>query len=204
MYCGSNFSLSGKSNYRSNNLTGKKNNHIASKNTDNTSEPPELYKIKMKIMATILFPIISQQWAAVMENRFIISIIKEQLERMYDKYYKIYYFNNPTHVIFKDIAFYRDVITMAEAIILEHNDVTDLEKKLYGKRNDVGTIVFRTKMIKLKPEFEVYNLIIGRPDKGVNYDDDTLQYIQQLIRCENMTFDKIKTQLNEHVLEKKN
>ena len=157
----------------------------------------------MQIMATILFPIISQQWAAVMENRFIISVIKEQLEKMYDKYYKIYYFNNPTHVIFKDIAFYRDVITMAEAIIIEHNDVTDLEKKLYGKRNDVGTIVFRTKMIKLKPEFEVYNLIIGRPEKGVNYDHDTLEYIQQLIRCENMTFDKIKIQLKEHVLDKK-
>ena len=153
-------------------------------------------------MATILFPIISQQWTVVMENRFIISIIKEKIEKMYDKYYKMYCIINPNHVIFKDIGFYRDVITLAEAIIIEHNDVIDMEKKLYGKRSDVGTLVFRTKMIKLKPEFEVYNLIIGRPKKGTSYNENTIQYIKQMVGQENITFDKIRKQLNEQILGK--
>jgi len=197
-----NFSLSGKSNYQPNNLSGKKNNYSENKYNTVTSEPLELYKLKAQIMATILFPIISQQWTVVMENRFIISIIKEKIEKMYDKYYKMYCIINPNHVIFKDIGFYRDVITLAEAIIIEHNDVIDMEKKLYGKRSDVGTLVFRTKMIKLKPEFEVYNLIIGRPKKGTSYNENTIQYIKQMVGQENITFDKIRKQLNEQILGK--
>jgi len=197
-----NFSLSGKSNYHPNNLSGKKRGYIENKYNTITPESLELFKIKTQIMATILFPIISQQWNVVMENRFIISIIKEKLENMYNKYYKMYRNVNPNYVIFKDIAFYRDVITLAEAIIVEHNDVTDMEKKLYGKRSDIGTLVFRTKMIKLKPEFEVYNLIIGRPEKGTSYNENTIHYIKQMVGQENITFDKIRKQINEHILGK--
>jgi len=199
-----NFSLSGKSNYQPNNLSGKKMYSSIDKYNTVTPEPLELFKIKTQIMSAILFPIISQQWIVVMENRFIISIIKDKIENMYDKYYKMYHSTNPNHIIFKDISFYRDVITLAEAIIIEHNDLTDMERKLYGKRSDVGTLVFRTKMIKLKPEFEVYNLIIGRPEKGTSYNEDTIQYIKQMVGQENITFDKIRKLINEKISNKMN
>lgn len=174
------FSLSGKSNQNCNNLTGKShsNNYI----------PVDVQKIKQQIMSIVLFPIISQQWTQVTENKFIISILKKKIKTLYDKY------------LLPELIFYKDVIMLAESVISEHNDVVDMEKKLYGKRNDVGTVVFRTKMIKMRPEYEVYNLIVGKPEKGETYIDDTLNYIQQLIGQENITFDKIKTQINEFMM----
>lgn len=200
MQSNGNFSLSGKSNYQTHNLLGKKSGYIENKQDTITSEPLELLNIKTQIMTIILFPIISQQWTVVMENRFIISIIKDKIEKMYNKYYKMYRIINPQHVVLKDVAFYRDVITLAEAIIIEHDDVTDLERKLYGKRSDVGTLVFRTKMIKLKPEYEVYNLVIGRPGKGECYNEKTIHYIKELVEQENITFDKIRKQIHEHFI----
>jgi len=192
---GTNFSLSGKNTNCGNNLTGKR------MTTDNTIENIDIQKIKLQIMSLILFPIISQQWITIIENRFVISVIKKKIDKLYKKYYQQYHRN---HVTLKDLLFYKDVLLLAESIINEHMELTELEKKLYGKNNDIGTIIFRTKMIKLRPEFEVYNLLIGKPDKDICYDNDILQYITQLINQENVTFDKIKKQINEMILNKDN
>ena len=192
---GTNFSLSGKNINCGNNLTGKR------MNTDNVTENIDIQKLKLQIMSLILFPIISQQWITIIENRFVISVIKKKIDKLYKKYYQQYHHN---HITLKDLLFYKDVLLLAESIINEHMELTELEKKLYGKNNDVGTIIFRTKMIKLRPEFEVYNLLIGKPDKDACYDNDILQYIAQLINQENITFDKIKKQINEMILHNDN
>ena len=149
-------------------------------------------------MSLILFPIISQQWTTIIENRFVITVIKKKIDKLYKKFYEKYH----NHATLNDLLFYKDVLLLAESIINEHMDLTELEKKLYGKNNDIGTIIFRTKMIKLRPEFEVYNLLIGKPEKNMSYDDDILSYIKQLITQENITFDKIKKQINEMILNK--
>ena len=192
---GSNFSLSGKHINNSNNLTGKK--HI---NNDNIIENVDIQKLKMQIMSIVLFPIITQQWNIIIENKFVISVIKKKIDKLYKKYYEKYYHHN--HPTLKDLIFYKDVLMLAESVINEHVELTELEKKLYGKNNDVSTIVFRTKMIKLRPEFEVYNLLIGKPEKEMSYDDDILSYIKQLVNQEDITFDKIKKQINEMILNK--
>jgi len=171
---GGNFSLSGKiSQSNGINLTGRTNKY--------ESEPIDVQHVKLQIMSTVLFPIISQQWVKVMENRFFIASLKAKI--------------NDLHLIYglNDLLFYKDVLLLAEAMIAEHEEVNILEKKLYGKLNDVGTIVFRTKMIKLKAEYEIYNFIIGKPLHINDYNLDMLHYIQQLTIQENMTFDKIKS-----------
>jgi hypothetical protein len=49
-------------------------------------------------------------------------------------------------------------------------------------------------MIKLKPEYELYDAIFGKPKRENNqiYNDSIIEMIQQLLTRENMTFQKIK------------
>ena len=53
-------------------------------------------------------------------------------------------------------------------------------------------LVFVLPPIQLKPEYEVYKLIFGIPKI---YDKEKLEHIRKLLKKENITFDKIKSQL---------
>ena len=52
-------------------------------------------------------------------------------------------------------------------------------------------------MIRLKAEYEIYNLIYGKPDKNELYDTNKLKIIKNLLQIENITFDNIKKKLEE-------
>lgn len=173
-----NFSLSGKKVLNSNNLSGKLNK--------NSNELPiDIEMIKSQIVNFFLIPLISQKWDKVIENKFLIEIIKAKLIDLYNRHLN------------KDLLFYKDVIVLAEAVINEHNELISLEKKLYGDSNDVGTVVYRTKMIKLKAEFELYNLILGKPDSLNDYNSETLISIKNMLTQQNITFDKIRENIKD-------
>ena len=56
----------------------------------------------------------------------------------------------------------------------EFASTTDnLEEVLYGSNCTMATMVFKTTMIRLKPEIELYNLILGTPKLkfGEKYND---------------------------------
>jgi len=59
-------------------------------------------------------------------------------------------------------------------------------------------------MIRLKPEYELYDLIVGKPDRRKNekYDEDTIHCIQSLLKIENINFQRIKENVI-HFLSKK-
>ena len=52
-------------------------------------------------------------------------------------------------------------------------------------------------MIRLKAEYEIYNLIYGRPNKNELYDSSKLKIIKKLLQIENITFDDIKKKIEE-------
>jgi hypothetical protein len=49
-------------------------------------------------------------------------------------------------------------------------------------------------MIRLKPEIELYNLILGTPKLkfGEKYNVDVLKDLEVLLKVDNITFEKIK------------
>ena len=53
-------------------------------------------------------------------------------------------------------------------------------------------------MIKLKPEYEIYNLIFGRPEKIKNqmYDELIINDISNLLFINDINFNKIKNYIN--------
>ena len=75
-----------------------------------------------------------------------------------------------------------------------------MEKKLYGTSSSAGSkeqiisMVYRTTMIKLKPEYELYDAILGKEnrDANKNYKEDIIKDIQKQMILENTDFQKIK------------
>ena len=64
---------------------------------------------------------------------------------------------------------------MIEIALNEHNQLFDLEKEKYSNKKDSTSIIYKTKMIRLKAEYEIYNIIYGKPKKNDTYDNNKLQ-----------------------------
>lgn len=168
--------LCGKTIIHCNNLLGKNDN-------SHKGIPQEIKNLKIKIMNNIILPLISKQWKQLYENLFFLENIKSKL----DNYYKLYKMD--------DLLIYKDIIAAFELIFNEHRQLEDLEKQVYSsKTGDFTSIVYKTTMIKLKPEYELYDAIFGKPkrDKNQTYNDSAIVFIRRALTKENITFAKIK------------
>jgi hypothetical protein len=164
-------------------LTGKnstKNNMLGKNYFLQNQIPSEIKNLKIKIMNLIILPLISKKWSVIEENIFFIETIKKKLI----SYYNIY--KND------DIFLYLQIIDAFEFVLSEHQQLNEIEQKMYGSQKDMSTMVFKTIMIKIKPEYELYNIILGKPNKNDHYDENKIKEIQKLLNNDNMTFQKIK------------
>jgi hypothetical protein len=90
---------------------------------------------------------------------------------------------------------YKELINAFEAILAEHQQLEELEKTIYsGDSKDVTTMIYRTAMIRLKPEYEIYDILYGKPQRSENQDYNVIliEYIEHLLKIEGITFHKIK------------
>jgi hypothetical protein len=94
----------------------------------------------------------------------------------------------------EDVVIYKDILKAVEVMVSEHKQLDELEKTIYGSANDVSTMVFKTAMIRLKPEYEIYDMIFGRPNRNKleQYDEKIIYKIIELLKTNDITFDKIK------------
>ena len=55
-------------------------------------------------------------------------------------------------------------------------------------------MIYKTAMVKLKPEYEIYDILFGRPlrSKNEEYKQYIIDEIQQLLTVHDVTFDKIR------------
>ena len=171
-------------------LTGKNStkNNILGKNDFKQIIPQDLKNIKIKLINNIILPLISKKWKTIEENIFILETIKIKL----NKYYKLFKS--------EDILLYLQIINAFDLVISEHNQLHELEKKTYRSSSDLSTMIFKTSIIKLKPEYELYDLILSKPIRNNNerYNEDIIKEIQLLMTYENITFQKIKDTLDKY------
>ena len=169
------------------NLSGKTLLHpanISGKSLCNTENiPNDVIRIKIYIMNHIIIPLVSKQWKTLQENLFCLDNIKKKLDTYYNCY-KI-----------EDMKIYKELINAFEAILLEHQQLEELEKTIYGgDSKNLTTMIYRTAMIRLKPEYEIYDIIYGKPRRSENqeYNMFIVEYIEHLLKIEGITFNKIK------------
>lgn len=176
-------------------MSGKSNNlgiNLAGRQSYQTVTPFEIKRIKIEIMKNFLLPLISKQWSVLHENMFMLEKIKKKV----DLYYSTYQLD--------DLLLYKEMINAFEIMIFEHDQLDTLEKQMYRSEDNISTVIYKTSMIRLKPEYELYDLIVGKPIRRKNekYDEATIHYIHSLLKIENINFPRIKENVI-HFLSKK-
>lgn len=153
------------------------------------SVPSEIKKLKIRILNLFWLPLMSKKWDLIKPNLFLLDGFKKKIQSYYNSY-KL-----------EDLLLYKDVISLLEFFIEQHIQLEDMEKRLYkNPKNQVISMVYRTSMIKLKPEYELYNHILGKPlyEKQEIYREDIIEEIQRCILNENITYDKI----HDHIIKR--
>jgi hypothetical protein len=171
----SSLSLTGKSINNKTCLSGKSN-------CSSSNLPTDILKIKIIILNNLILPLIAQNWKTLYENLFCLEKVKKQINYYYETY-KL-----------DDLMIYKEIITAIEIIINEHHQLEDLERKIYNSKNDFLTMVYKTTLVKLKPEYEIYNIIFGKPLRDLNekYDEQKIHEICLLLNHDNINFTKIQ------------
>jgi hypothetical protein len=159
-------SLTGKNTYNTPSLSGLNNT---------SNESNDIKMLKINILNKLLIPLISNQWDILYENICLLENIKNKI--------------NDT----EDMLIYKEIIKAIETIFFEHKQLETLEQKVYGSA-DMSTMIYKTSLIRLKPEYEIYNVIIGKPDKykKEKYNQLIIDDIKLLLTNENIDFDKIR------------
>jgi hypothetical protein len=162
------------------NLTGK--NGIKS-NTPSI----KIKNIKERILNDYLIPVFTKQWNIIKENIYFIPDIQKKL----NYYYGIYKLD--------ELVVYIELIKVLQLLIEEHNILEDTERNIQSKRdpNEIVSFMFKTSMIKLLPEYEIYDSIIGKPKRELKqkYNEDIIREIKMLLSQENTSYKKIKDHL---------
>ena len=151
------------------NLTGIQNSNV-------NIEPVYIRNIKQRCFNYFIIPLQSNNWKIIDQNMFIYDDIINKLNR----YYKI----KPS----LDLQMYIAILDVISELNGEYKNY-DYQNKL--NFDGLAKIVHNLPTIKLLPELELYNLILGKPDK-FNYNQEIVLKIKKLLKVENITYDKIK------------
>ena len=88
------------------------------------------------------------------------------------------------------------MLTIIKTSIDLDEEMSDLESKIFQNDKDVAKMIVKVPRIRLKPELELYNLIIGKPEKNA-YNKKILDYISSLLKKEYITYNEISHKVNE-------
>ena len=86
---------------------------------------------------------------------------------------------------------YKEILTSFEAVMVEHNQLEKLEKKLYASEDaTMFSAIYKTTPIRLKPEYEIYDIILGKPNRNNNekYDVMIISEIEFLLKKSDINF----------------
>ena len=170
-----NLSLTGQNVYNPLNLKG-------GVETQATSTPHHIRRFKTLVFDKFIGPLMRNDWKTLEQNYIVIDSLRERV----DKYYK--------ETKSEDLKMYSELLRLVMDMFMKYRYF----EKMSGQGNEnknLARIVAMLPSIRLRPEFELYNLILGEPDEDEYYDDTKIAYIGQLLKDEEMTVDRIRAKL---------
>jgi hypothetical protein len=183
-----NYLYSSRNNLTGINIYGNELNLMGkySYNYTHTPSNNKLKKLKERILNNYLIPLVSKQWNILKENIFFIDEIQHKIKYHID----IYKQDEP------DLIPYSEMLKVFKILIEKQKLLEDYDEKHNGKResNEIMKMVFKTSMIRLLPEYEIYDSIFGKPKRELNekYDHDIIEQIKVLLKDDDITYKKIK------------
>lgn len=166
--------LTGNNNHNELNLTGK---------TDyNINNSFKINKLKRHILSNYVIPLYSEQWNILNKNKLLIDESIKQI----NIYYKLYKLD--------ELTLFLELLKIIKILFNTNELLIDLEDKTKAKydKNNIINMVYKTTKIQILPEYEIYNSIIGKPNKKEPYNENIINDIKMLILKENITYDKIE------------
>ena len=170
-------SLSGKATKKMLSLKGN--------NQDASISIPEFNSIKTSCINIFLLPLQCENWSTPIENQFLLDIHKQKLATLQ------LFFKN------EEISHYLEIISLLQILL----PIYEKWKKDHpDTKNDIISMVYITTMLKIKPEYEIYHQIFGKPNRILNetYNSKHVLNIQTWMKEENITLDKLKHKLSLH------
>lgn len=172
-----------QSNGSTTNLSGK-NNYNYNRASNNTLVNSKIKKIKDRIIQNYLIPLFSKQWTILKENLFFI----DEMQNKINYYYEIYKIN--------ELLVYIELLRVLKILIDNYKLLENYNGTSGGKRekNEVMSMIFKTSMIRLLPEYEIYDSILGKPKRELNeiYDEKIIKHIKNMLSQDDITYRKIK------------
>jgi hypothetical protein len=139
-------------------------------------------EIKTRVIDAIIIPYMSQNWKCLEENMFLLEMFNNEIDQIIAR--------SPN----TDMMIYKDLIGVIEVSFMQQIEITYLEKRLYAGEDAAATLVVKLDAVRMKPEMELYDLILGKPDqkKGCSYEDAILTEIERLMKHKRATFANIR------------
>jgi len=171
------------------NLTGINNNNennLSGKSSSSTNTSLKLNNLKKYVLTNYIIPLYSEQWDILNNN---ILLIDETIKKI-NKYYRTYKLD--------ELNFILELLKILKIVIAKNELIFDLEDKTKRtlNKNNIINMVYKTTKIQILPEYEIYNSILGKPNKKEPYNEDIINDIKLMMLKENITYDKIKDYIN--------
>lgn len=124
----------------------------------------QLSKLEQRIFDDFVLPLVNEDIETLRKNLALILYYKEQLEKTSDK------------------SYFADLIEFVSKGFGLLEEVDELQKRINGE-DAFGQLYVRTARIRLMPEYEIYNAILGAPKvkKGERYNMDVVAKIKKLM-----------------------
>ena len=166
-------SLTGKNTINIHNLKGMS---ITEKN----SVPSKINKLKEKILEDYLLPLFTKNWNTLYENNYFIENIQKNIQ---------YYYN--TYKL-DELTIYNELLKVIKILIDNYQTLENYENKTkqHFDPNQITSFIFKTTKIRLLPEYEIYDIILGKPNRNNNekYDVMIISEIEFLLKKSNINF----------------
>jgi hypothetical protein len=156
--------------------------------------PNEVKKLKIQILNYYIIPFTSKNWKSLEENLVFFDVVIKKLTSFNTRYPNL------------NLKIYADLLYSFQTAVFLNMENTNLEEKLYKSDSNMSTILFKTVMLRIKPEYEIYNLIFGKPNFKCeeSYNTNILNDILTLLNTDNITFTQIKTNISNKYLNAEN
>jgi hypothetical protein len=144
---------------------------------------PDFEPIKNSCINVFLLPLQSENWETPTANQFLLELHKKKLTHL-----QTFFAND-------DITHYLEIVSLLQMLIPLYEK---WKKENPDKSNNIISMVYTTTMLKIKPEYEIYHQLLGKPDRilGDKYNSTKLLKIQSLMKEENINLEKIRQQLS--------
>ena len=155
--------LTGTNNHNELNLTGKSDYKM--------SYSFKINKLKVHILTNYVIPLYSEQWNILNKNKLLIDETIKQI----NVYYKLYKLD--------ELTIFLELLKMIKIFLNTNDLLIDLEDKTKAKydKNNIINMVYKTTRVQILPEYEIYNSIIGKPNKKEPYNQYIINDIKKLI-----------------------